>query len=63
MYSRDDVRCAERLADVVVTIDNGDTNIWQIDDLERTVRNGYDAIMARRDDIVRLLVNAGEGDE
>ena len=63
VYSRDDVRCAERLADVVVTIDNGDTNIWQIDDLERTVQNGYDAIMARRDDIARLLANDGAGDE
>lgn len=57
VYSHDDVLRAERMADIVVTIDNGDTNIWKIDDLERTVRNGYDAVMARRNDIVSMLMN------
>ena len=57
VYSRDDVRCAEQRADITITIDNGDTNIWEIASIEDTVRNGYDSVMAAREDIDCALMH------
>lgn len=53
MYSYDDVKRAEKLADIVINVYNPQTNICNISNIDETIQNGYDAVMAHRNELLQ----------
>lgn len=58
VYSIDGTRESMKLADYAVEINNENTQLFSIDSVENTIQEGYDAIMAHKDDILRIFVEA-----
>ncbi len=58
VYSIDGTRESMKLADYAVEISNENTQLFSIDSVENTIQEGYDAIMAHKDDILRIFVEA-----
>lgn len=58
VYSIDGTRKSIKLADYAVEINNENTQLFSIDSVENTIQEGYDAIMAHKDDILRIFAKA-----
>ncbi len=58
VYSIDGTRESMKLADYAVEINNENTQLFSIDSVENTIQEGYDAIMAHKDDILKIFVEA-----
>lgn len=54
IFSLKDVRNAQKLADVVIEIQNDDTSLLQTDNLQKCFQIGYDTIMKNKEKIEKL---------
>ena len=55
VYSIDSTRESRKLADLSVEIKNESTKLFSMDSVDETINEGYDAIMARRDEILEIF--------
>lgn len=55
IYSYQDVKTAEEIADVAIEIYNSDTSLLKIDDVKTTIKNGYDSVMQNKEKIYRMF--------
>ena len=55
VYSYGDVKQAEKLADIVINIYNKNTNIWRTEDINQIVKNGYNHVMNRKNELQKLI--------
>ena len=55
VYSYGDVKQAEKLADIVINIYNQNTNIWRTEDINQIVKNGYNHVMNRKNELQKLI--------
>ena len=55
VYSYSDVKDAEKIADIAVEIYNSDTGLLEMKEMQKTVENGYNAIMNKKEEILDLL--------
>ncbi len=55
VYSIDGTRESMKMADYAVEINNENTQLFSMDSVEETIKEGYDAIMAHKDDILRIF--------
>lgn len=55
VYSIDGTRKSMKMADYAVEINNENTQLFSIDNVEETMQEGYDAIMAHKDKILEIF--------
>lgn len=55
VYSIDGTRESMKLADLAVQIKNENTALFSIDSVDETIQEGYDAIMAHKDEILKIF--------
>ncbi len=55
IFSLKDVRKAQKEADLAIEIDAKGASLLEIDDAQKLVQTGYDTIMNRKEDILKLL--------
>ena len=55
VYSIDGTRKSMELADLAVEITNKNTQLFSIDNVDETIQEGYDAIMANKEEILRIF--------
>ncbi len=55
VYSIDGTRESMKLADLAVQIKNENTALFSIDNIDETIQEGYDAIMAQKEEILRIF--------
>ena len=55
VYSIDGTRKSQKLADLAIEIKNENTQLFAIDSVDETIREGYDTIMAHKDEILRIF--------
>lgn len=55
VYSIDGTRKSMQMADYAVEINNENTQLFSIDNVDETIQEGYDAIMAHKDEILRIF--------
>lgn len=55
IFSLKDVRAAQKEADLAIEIDASSASLLQIDDIDKLVKIGYDTIMNRKDEILKLV--------
>lgn len=55
VYSIDGTRKSMELADLAVEIRNENTQLFSIDSVDETIQEGYDAIMANKEEILRIF--------
>ena len=55
VYSIDSTRESMKLADLAVQIKNENTALFSIDSVDDTIQEGYDAIMAHKDEILKVF--------
>ena len=55
VYSIDGTRKSMELADLAVEITNKNTQLFSIDNVDETIQEGYDAIMAHKEEILRIF--------
>lgn len=55
LYSINSTRESKKLADYVVEIKNSNTAIFSMDNLQQTIQEGYDCVMACKDDLLRIF--------
>ena len=55
IFSFENVKNGKKLADVIIEIYNNDTSLLKIDELEKTIKNGYNAVMDKKDEILKLI--------
>ncbi len=55
VYSIDSTRKSMEMADFAIEIDNKNTQLFSIDNLDETIEEGYEAVMQKRDDIMRIF--------
>lgn len=55
VYSIDGTRKSMELADLAVEIKNENTQLFSIDSVDETIQEGYDAIMANKEEILRIF--------
>lgn len=55
VYSIDGTRESAKLADYHVEINNENTQLFSMDSVEETIQEGYDAIMAHKDEILKIF--------
>ena len=53
LYSINSTRESKKLADYVVEIKNSNTAIFSMDNLQQTIQEGYDCVMAQKDELLR----------
>lgn len=57
VYSIDGTRKSKEMADFAVEINNKNTQLFSMDNMDETIQEGYDAIMAHKDEILRIFGN------
>ena len=57
IFSLNSVRAGQKEANVAVEIYNQDTGLVNIKDLSKTIQNGYDAVMEKKEEILELIKN------
>ena len=57
VYSIDGTRKSKEMADYAVEINNKNTQLFSMDNMDETIQEGYDAIMAHKDEILRIFGN------
>lgn len=57
IYSYQDVKNAEKIADIAIEIYNSDTSLLKIDDIKATIKNGYDSVMQNKEKIYEIIKN------
>ena len=55
VYSIDGTRKSKEMADYSVEIRNKNTELFTMDNMDETIQEGYDAIMAHKDEILRIF--------
>ena len=55
VYSIDGTRKSQKMADLAIEIKNENTQLFAIDSVDETIQEGYDAIMAHRDELRALF--------
>lgn len=55
VYSIDGTRKSKEMADYAVEINNKNTQLFSMDNMDETIQEGYDAIMAHKDEILRVF--------
>ena len=55
IFSLEDVRNAQKLADLCIEIDAAGTGLLEIDDFDKLIKVGYDTIMANKEKILSLI--------
>lgn len=55
VYSIDGTRKSKKMADFAVDINNENTQLFSIDNVDETIQEGYDAIMKNKDEILRIF--------
>ena len=55
VYSIDGTRKSKEMADYAVEINNKNTQLFSMDNMDETIQEGYDAIMAHKDEILRIF--------
>ncbi|MBQ4171032.1 MAG: patatin-like phospholipase family protein [Ruminococcus sp.] len=55
VYSIDGTRKSQKLADLAIEIKNENTQLFAIDSVDETIQEGYDAIMAHRDELLKIF--------
>ncbi len=55
VYSIDSTREAKKMADYAVEIVNENTQLFSMDNMEETINEGYNAIMAHKDELLRIF--------
>ena len=55
IFSLEDVRNAQKIADLCIEIDAAGTGLLEIDDFDKLIKIGYDTIMKNKDKILELI--------
>ncbi len=55
VYSIDGTRKSMEMADLAVQINNENTQLFSMDNVDETIQEGYDAIMAHKEEILRIF--------
>ncbi len=55
VYSIDGTRKSMEMADYTVQINNENTQLFSMDSVDETIQEGYDAIMAHKDEILKIF--------
>lgn len=55
VYSIEGTRKSMEMADFTVQIKNENTAIFSIDNIEETIKEGYDAVMAKKEEILKIF--------
>ena len=55
VYSIDGTRKSQKMADLAIEIKNENTQLFAIDSVDETIQEGYDAIMAHRDELLQIF--------
>ena len=55
IFSLKDVRNAQKEADLAIEIDASSASLLQIDDIDSLIKIGYDTIMSKKEDILKLI--------
>lgn len=55
VYSIDGTRKSMKMADYAVEINNENTQLFSIDNVDETMQEGYDAIMAHKEEILKIF--------
>lgn len=55
VYSIDGTRKSQKLADLAIEIKNENTQLFAIDSVDETIQEGYDAVMAHKEEILRIF--------
>ena len=55
VYSIDGTRKSQKMADLAVESKNENTRLFEIGSVDETIREGYDAIMAHKEEILRIF--------
>lgn len=55
IFSLEDVRRAQKEADLAIEIDARGASLLEIDDADKLIKTGYDTIMAHKDEILKLI--------
>lgn len=54
IFSSKDVRKGQEQADIAIEITNNDTSLVKIKELDTTIKNGYDAVMKYKDELLKI---------
>ena len=57
IFSNPAVQKAKEFSDVAIEIYNPNTSLLSMDEMEKTVQNGYDAVMSKKEKILEILQN------
>ncbi len=55
VYSIDGTRRSKEMADYAVEINNENTQLFSMDSVDETINEGYEAIMAHKDELLRIF--------
>ena len=55
IFSHSGVEKAKEIADIAIEIYNPNTSLLSMDEIEKTVRNGYDAVMRQKEKILKYV--------
>ncbi len=55
VYSIDGTRESMKMADFAVEINNKNTQLFSMDNIDETIQEGYDAIMAKKEEILKIF--------
>ena len=55
VYTIDGTRKSRAMADLSVEIKNENTQLFEIDSVDETIQEGYDTIMAHKEEILRVF--------
>lgn len=58
IFSYGDVKKGQEVSDISIEIYNPDTGLVKLKDFEKTVKRGYDAVMERKQEIIKLIENS-----
>lgn len=57
VYSIDGTRKSKEMADYAIEIKNKNTQLFSMDNMDETIQEGYDAVMAHKDELLRIFGN------
>lgn len=57
IFSYSDVEKAKKIADVSIEIYNPDTSLLTMNDIKKTIENGYNSVMKNKDKILSIMEN------
>ena len=58
IFSYGDVKKGQEISDISIEIYNPDTGLVKLKDFEKTIKRGYDAVMERKQEIIKLIDNS-----